>query len=76
MTTAAAAALAVRVSLRRPDGEVAERIRCCWRNAPTTADVLHELAGRALTARRRGLCLVVDHAPDDLAVVLRLAGLS
>ena len=68
-------ALAVRVSLRHPGGEIVERERLCWSVQPSAQDVLRVVAGRALTARRRGLRLAVDDAPAELSTLMAALGL-
>lgn len=66
----------IRVALRAPDGVVCGRSRLCWARWPAASEVVCVLAGRARDARLRGLRLEVESAPDELYVLLALAGLG
>lgn len=64
------------MSLRTPDGGVAERIRLRWATRPPAAVVLDALARHALAARRRGLTLRVERPSGQLAMLVQVAGLA
>lgn len=68
--------LEVRVSLRAPDGTVRSRERWCWTRSPSAGEVLSRLAHMALAARRAGLTLHVEDAPDAVRLLIASQGLG
>lgn len=69
-------ACVVRLAFLAADGRVRATLRLCWTRPPSAAEVLREVAGRALHAKRDGLETVIVEASADAAAVLAAAGLS
>lgn len=76
MTPTRSPAFELRVAALAGDGRVCARTHLCWARAPSSAALLDTLLRRALQARRRGLTLVVEEAPDALGPLLALAGIG